>query len=86
MEPIINQFTKNLSGCSGCGQVKPINKGEKVTFIVQVQIEADSGKAAANKIPDECGIVIGVTKMNTPQQITNASQFQRTSTQPVPAQ
>ena len=82
-QPLIQSFTKNLSGCSGCGQLPEIKKGEKVTFNVTVQVEAENGKEAANKIPDSAGIVVGVA-MKPPQNV-GATQFQRSTTQAIPA-
>lgn len=67
-QPLIQSFTKNLSGCSGCGQINLLSKGENVTFIVQVQVEAEDGRAAVNQIPDNL-LVMGVSKMNIPQQV-----------------
>ncbi len=70
MESLINQFTKNLSGCKGCGSngsvyetwLKAKETGEKMRFQFSVIIEADTYKQAINKIPDEFEILQGGVK------------------------
>ncbi len=72
MQPLINQVTKNLSGCSGCGNgstepiyetwLKAKEKGEKMKFQFGIVIEADNYKQAVAKIPDEFEILSGGVK------------------------
>ncbi len=60
MQPLINQFTKNLSGCSGCGKsdtvydawLKSKQLGENMKFQLVVVVECDTFKEAIGKIPD----------------------------------
>ncbi len=92
MTPLINQFTKNLSGCSGCGSNDAIyatwskakEKGEKMKFQFAVVIEAETYKQAVSKIPDEMEILQGGVKPE-PQKpgIQTSGQFSRTQIQPV---
>ncbi len=91
MQPLINQFTKNLSGCSGCGSsdavyetwAKAKQTGGKMKFQFAVVIEADTYKLAVAKIPDEMEILQGGVKPE-PQKtgIQTSGQFSRTTTQP----
>ncbi len=77
MQPLINQFTKNLSGCSGCGSndavyetwAKAKEKGEKMTFVFEVAVDADNYKQAVGKFPDEFTILKGTTKPELKPQI-----------------
>ncbi len=70
MQPLIQSFTKNLSGCSGCGSndavyetwAKAKEKGEKMTFVFEVAVQADTYKQAVGKVPDEFDILKGTTK------------------------
>ncbi len=70
MQPLIQSFTKNLSGCSGCGNtdavyetwVKAKEKGGKMTFVFEITVEADTYKQAVGKVPDEFDILKGTTK------------------------
>ncbi len=70
MESLINQFTKNLSGCGGCGSkdavyetwVKAKETGEKMKFQFAVVIDADTYKQAVAKVPDEFEILNGGVK------------------------
>ncbi len=97
MQPLINQLTKNLSGCSGCGNgsTEPIyetwrkakEKGEKMKFQFAVVIEADTYKAAVAKVPDEFEILQGGVKPEAKpaqQGVQTGGQFSRTVTQPTP--
>ncbi len=90
MKPLINQFTKNLSGCSGCGSndavyetwVKAKEKGEKMKFQFAVVIEADTYKQAVSKVPDEFEILHGGVKPEpkvVPSGIQTSGQFARTT-------
>ncbi len=90
MEPLIQGFTKNLSGCSGCGNgsTEPIyetwlrakEKGEKMKFQFGVVIEADTYKQAVAKIPDEFEILSGGIKPEQKQPIVQTGgQFARTT-------
>jgi len=70
MEPLINKFSKNLSGCSGCGNTDAVyqawskakEKGEKMKFVFEVVVEADTYKQAVIKVPDDFEILKGTTK------------------------
>ncbi len=70
MTPLVHQFTKNLSGCSGCGNsdavyatwLKAKQFGEKMKFQLSVVIEADTYKQAVNKVPDDWEILSGGVK------------------------
>ncbi len=96
MEPLIQSFTKNLSGCSGCGSngasepiyetwLKAKETGEKMKFQFAVVIEADTYKLAVAKIPDEMEILQGGVKPEPkPQGMQTGGQFSRTVTQPTP--
>ncbi len=97
MQPLINQFTKNLSGCSGCGNgsadpiyetwVKAKQLGEKMKFQFAVVIEADSYKEAVMKVPDGFEILQGGVKPEAKpvqQGIQTGGQFSRTTVQPTP--
>ncbi len=94
--PLINQFTKNLSGCSGCGNkdvvyetwVKAKQAGEKMKFQFTVVVESESYKTAVASIPDGFEILSGGVKPESKQPaasgITTGGQFARTSTHPTP--
>ncbi len=95
MEPLINQFSKNLSKpCSGCNGdsvydtwIKAKEKGEKMKFQFAVIVEADTYKLAVAKIPDEMEILQGGVKPEAKpaaQGIQTGGQFSRTITQPTP--
>ncbi len=95
MQPLINQFTKNLSGCSGCGSngavyetwLKAKETGEKMKFQIVIVVEADTYKQAINKVPDEFEILQGGVKPEpkaVPQGIQTGGQFSRTITQQTP--
>ncbi len=70
MEPLIKQFTKNLKPCSWCGNGNAVyetwaeakKKGEKMTFVFEVAVDADNYKQAVGKVPDEFEILKGTTK------------------------
>ena len=87
MSPLIHGFTKNLSGCGGCGQVpqsvyEAIKKGKPVTFVLQVQVEAESAAEAIQK--QSSGTVLSVNPR--PQSVTSGggTQYQKTTTATVP--
>ncbi len=95
MKPLINQFTKNLSGCSGCGSngasepiyetwLKAKEKGEKMKFQLSVVVEADTYKAAVAKVPDDFEILSGAVKPEPKPQVASgiqtSGQFARTTT------
>ncbi len=92
--PLINQFTKNLSGCSGCGNkdavyetwAKAKQTGEKMKFQFAVVIEAETYKQAVAKVPDDFEILSGGVKPEAKQITTGTGgqQFSRTTTQPTP--
>ncbi len=94
MEPLIQSFTKNLSGCGGCGSndavyetwVKAKQSGEKMKFQFGIVIEADNYKAAVAKVPDDFEILSGgvkpETKLSTGTQ--GSGQFARMPTQSTP--
>ncbi len=97
MEPLIQRFSKNLSGCSGCGNgsadavyetwSKAKQTGEKMKFQFAVVIEADTYKQAVAKIPDEMEILQGGVKPElkpVQQGVQTGGQFSRTTTQPTP--
>ncbi len=70
MQPLIQSFTNNLSKpCSGCNGyavyetwAKAKEKGEKMTFVFEITVEADTYKQAVAKVPDEFDILKGTTK------------------------
>ncbi len=70
MEPLIQGFSKNLSGCSGCGSKDEVyetwskakEKGEKMTFIFEVTVDADNMKQAIGKFPDGFEVLKGIVK------------------------
>lgn len=70
MNPLINQFTQNLSGCSGCNSngavyetwLKAKQTGGKMKFQFSVVIEAGTYKEAVGKVPDEFEILQGTVK------------------------
>ncbi len=94
MEPLIQGFSKNLSGCSGCGNngaSEPIyetwrkakEKGEKMKFQFSIVIESDSYKEAVAKVPDGFEILSGGVKPEpkvVPSGIQTSGQFARTTT------
>ncbi len=92
MEPLINQFTKNLSGCGGCGSTDAVyetwakakEKGEKMTFVFEVTVDADNYKEAVGKFPDGFEILKGVIKAEVKSGMQTSGQFSRTTTQPPP--
>ncbi len=92
MQPLINQFTKNLKPCSGCGSNDAVyetwaeakEKGEKMTFVFEVVVEAETYKQAVGKFPDDFEILKGTTKTDVKSGIQTGAQFQRTSTQSLP--
>ncbi len=93
MESLINQFTKNLSGCSGCGNgstepiyetwLKAKEKGEKMKFQFAVVIDAETYKQAVAKVPDEFEILQGGVKPEL-KPAQQGGQFSRTTTQQTP--
>ncbi len=97
MQPLINQFTKNLPGCGGCGNgfadavyetwLKTKETGETMKFQFAVVIEADTYKQAVAKVPDEFEILQGGVKPE-PKVVASgmqtSGQFSRTTTQPTP--
>ncbi len=93
MTPLINQFTKNLSGCSGCGNndavyetwAKAKQTGESMKFQFSVVIESETYKQAVAKVPDEFEILSGGVKPEA-KIVTSGQgqQFSRTTTQPTP--
>ncbi len=96
MTPLINQFTKNLSGCSGCGKGDAVYdtwhkaklKGGKMKFQFAIVIDAETYKQAVAKVPDEFEILQGGVKpepkVAQPAGIQTSGQFSRTTTQPSP--
>ncbi len=94
MKPLVNQFTKNLSGCSGCGNndavyntwVKAKETGEKMKFQFAVVVDAKDYKTAVALIPDGFEILQGGVKPEAKMVTTGGqvgNQFSRTTTQPV---
>ncbi len=92
--PLINNLTKNLSGCSGCGNndavyqtwAKAKQSGEIMKFQFTVVIESDTYKQAVSKVPDEFEILSGGVKPETKTVISQGGQqFSRTTTQPTPS-
>ncbi len=97
MEPLIHQFTKNLSGCSGCGNgsaepiyetwLKAKEKGGKMKFQFGIVIEAENYKQAVAKVPDEFEILSGGVKPEAKpvqQGVQTGGQFSRTTVQQTP--
>lgn len=79
MESLINQFTKNLSGCSGCGSnveiyetwLKSKQTGEKMKFQLVVVVESENLKEAIVKMPDGVEVLSAQTKPEPrPPQVT----------------
>ncbi len=72
MNPLIDQFTKNLSGCSGCGngiwQLIPI-KEDTMQFQIQIVVEANSLIEAVKQF-DGKGEVLSVNARPQPQRPT----------------
>ncbi len=76
MTPLIQSFTKNLSGCSGCGNkdavyetwYKSKQAGEKMKFQFTVVVEASDYKQAVAVIPDGFEILSGGVKPEPKQQ------------------
>ncbi len=69
MTPLINQFTKNLSGCSGCGsnaiwQSIPIKEGT-MQFQIQIIVEAENLMEAVKQF-DGKGEVLSVNARPQP--------------------
>lgn len=72
MNPLIDNFSKILKPCSGCGnsfwQSIPI-KEDIMQYAVTVIVEADTLKAAVLKVPDDLGEVASATpRPQQPQQ------------------
>jgi len=71
MTSLIDNFSKILKPCSGCGssgiwQSIPI-KEDIMQYAVTVIVEADSLKTAVLKIPDDLGEVASATPRPQPQ-------------------
>ncbi len=89
---LIQSFTKNLSGCSGCGSKDAVYEtwskaketGETMKFQFAVVIEADTYKQAVAKIPDEMEILQGGVKPEVKTGMQTSGQFSRTTAQPSP--
>jgi hypothetical protein len=79
--PLINNFTKNLSGCSGCGKSDEVYEtwskakqlGVKMKFQFAVVIDAETYKEAVSKVPDEFEILQGGVKPEPRPQSTQAT-------------
>ncbi len=92
MTPLIHNFTKNLSGCSGCGNndavydtwAKAKQSGETMKFQFTVVIDSETYKQAVAKVPDEFEILSGGVKPETKTVVSQGGQFSRTTTQPTP--
>lgn len=93
MEPLIKQFTKNLSGCSGCGNndavydtwSKAKQLGGKMKFQFVIVIESENYKQAVTKVPDEFEILQGGVKPEVKASgVQTGAQFSHTQTQPTP--
>ncbi len=69
MTPLINQFTKNLSGCPGCGnsfwQLIPI-KEDIMQFQIQIVVEAENLMEAVKQFEGK-GEVLSVNARPQPQ-------------------
>ncbi len=94
MEPLIQSFTKNLAGCSGCGNngsvydtwLEAKQTGGKMKFQFAVVIEAENYKTAVGKIPDDMEILSGGVKQEqrpATQGTQTGGQFSRTQTQQI---
>ncbi len=76
--PLIQSFTKNLSGCSGCGSkdavyetwLKAKKTGEKMKFQFSVVIEAENYKQAVSKFPDDFEILQGGVRVEPKPTVT----------------
>lgn len=94
MKPLINELTKNLSGCNGCGNgssesaydiwQRAKEQGDKMKFQFSVVIEADTYKEATAKVPDEFEILSGGVKSEARSGIQTGGQFAKTTVQPTP--
>lgn len=91
MQPLVQSFTKNLSPCSGCGSsavdyfVEQQNKGDKVKFILSVEVEADDLVKAITSDRSTWSVISGNPFRQPPQQGTvSGSQFQRSTTATIP--
>lgn len=83
MIPLVQSLTKNLSPCGGCGNSVVDyfiqHQGEIMTFVLQVQVEAESAGEAIQKMGS--GTVISVNPR--PQQQTPVARtFSSTSMTP----
>jgi len=69
MNPLVNKFTKNLSGCSGCGngiwQLIPQKEGI-MQFQIQIVVEANSLIEAVKQFEGK-GEVLSVNARPQPQ-------------------
>lgn len=70
MQPLINQFTSNLSGCSGCSKVDPWKlipeKEDIMQFQIQIIVEAENLLEAVKKLEGQ-GEVMSVNARPQPQ-------------------
>jgi hypothetical protein len=62
---LIETFTKGLSPSSCCGQIQILKEGVNMTFILQVQVEAESVEEALQKKAE--GKTISVNARPQPQ-------------------
>lgn len=93
MQPLIQSFTKNLSPCSSCGSngvdyfLEQKQKGEKVTFILQVEVEGDDLIQSMQSDRAKWKVISGNPARQQAQPVAaqiSGSTFQRTTTQPTP--
>lgn len=102
MTPLIQTFTKNLSPCGSCGSngvdyfIEQSAKGEKVQFILQVQVEADDLTKAITGDRSQWSVVAANPIRPNPQPgqnlatvltggKTSGQTFQQTTTVPAPS-
>jgi len=77
MKPLIDQFSKNLSGCSGCGNSDPVyetwskakQSGGKMKFQMVIVVEEETYKKAVAKVPDDFEILSGGVKTEPKPQV-----------------
>jgi hypothetical protein len=67
MQPLINQFTKNLAGCGGCGNslsnplwFKNKQEGQQMVYVIPIKITADDVKSAIAKLDGVDGEIMAV--------------------------
>lgn len=89
MEPLIQSFTKTLAPCSGCGNngvdyfIEQKAKGEKMTFILQVEATGDDLIKAISGDRSAWNVISGNPARQQPVGQATGT-FQQTTTTSVP--